>query len=272
MKKSNGNLPFWMKYFFNSNVMDNLRFRFTELDIINSCNMYPICSFCCCKQVFDNKTVIMTDEIVDKELRYAQIHNLQGGYGIVLTGGGECTIHPKFREIVDKCVHLVEIGDLSGFSMVSNGIITKNVQYFINKTKEPVSWIRVSVNDQSLGSSFNNKGILQLFKDNPGRIGASFIYSNYHEWFGCKKNARKLKKYAKFIRIRIATNYNKKHKTMTPERCEGKLIHRVVEPTGILSHCCQMRGYDGKALKKCPEICRWADFDKNQAWGKNPFS
>ncbi|MHA1747707.1 MAG: hypothetical protein ACTSYF_03590, partial [Promethearchaeota archaeon] len=152
-----------------------------------------------------------------------------------------------------------------------NAANTENVRYFIEEMKEMLKigrgWLRISINDQEMTDEQ-----FDLFNDNRGLIGASFIYGNKEEEEGCMKNIKKLRDLAKFIRFKRAFDPKVASKNMTPEKCVGRKFAHIIEADGTHAYCCQGRGLNGAAPLFCVKDCRWARVDLSNAWRRNPFS
>lgn len=257
MEKFNNKL----KYFISWDKLKHPSPAMVELDLTNWCNAN--CSWCCAWRERQKPKQAMTLTVLVRELCLAA----KNGYGVDLTGGGEPTLHPDWEEFVDLSVGMLDAGIIPSVNLVSNGILADKVRYFVERTKEPKSWVRLSINDRKITDKH-----IQLFKDFPGRIGLSLIYGNEKEKEGCERNKEILGQYAKFVRMKAATVYTEVHPTITPETCVGRFLHRLVESDGTIAFCCQSRGLEGKPLKECPKMCRWADYDLDKFWEMNPFS
>lgn len=251
----------WKKYFYDLDKINNPSPGMVELDLTNYCNAK--CSWCCAWREMEKPKKNMSLMILARELGYA----IGRKYGIVLTGGGEPTLHPQFRGFVDVGVGALKEGLIPAFCLVSNGILYEEIRYFVENTSEPKSWVRLSLNNREIPN-----GLYKLFKKYPKRIGVSLIYGNKKEREGCEKNRKLLKKYAKNVRMKQATDYKTPHPTVNPQNCIGKKLHRLVESDGLVAFCCQARGMDGEPPEMCPIECRWAVIDMNEIAEENPFS
>jgi hypothetical protein len=183
--------------------------------------------------------------------------------GIELTGGGEPTLHPRFKEYLDYIID--SMPRIPALGLVTNGANMDNVRYFVENTKDPPCWIRVSLNDR------DNDELLELMKEYPKRIGISLVYGNRKEWDKCCMNAIKYDSYAKFIRLRKAMEFEP-HPTMTPQKCKGRLFVKQIECDGTMSWCCNSRGLNGKPPEFCPKDCWATKVDLDGVWKYNPFS
>ena len=269
-KKEIKGLPYWFKYYVCNDQIEEFNPRVVELDLTNYCNMKPPCPWCQCINVFDNKAVAMTHDTYQRELEFTAVQNTHhGGCGVTIVGGGEPTIHPKWEEYIDEGCKYLESGLISGFNLVTNGLAIDKVKYFLDNTSEPDSWVRISVNDQPI----KKNGILQLFKDYPGRIGASIITSGVKAYIKGLKNCFILNEYAKLIRFKRPMDFKHKIKDFSPADCQGRKLARIVEADGNIAYCCQSRGFDGKPRPDaCPEGCRWAPVTKEFALKQNLYS
>lgn len=106
---------------------DNLPPISVELHLTNTCNL--ACPWCTDRDLHGNTTRLLKDRCYEM-LRYFG----QNKTGVTLEGGGEPTLHPDFKDIV-------EFADVNGvdLGLITNG--TVDISDIINKFK----WIRVSL-------------------------------------------------------------------------------------------------------------------------------
>lgn len=249
--------PFEMqiKYLISMDLINNPHPRMIEVDLTNYCPVEPKCFWCNSKEVRSKKRTDMTLEklrtILDEAANYPH------GCGIDFTGGGEPCCHPDFKGCVDLVSIYVNKGKIPGFALVSSGYnkeIIDNCRYFLINTSEHKSWIRISLNDRDMSPE-----LLKLINEFPKRVGISMIYGNGEQESSCIFSEMEIRNKGlpvKFIRVRKALDFDNLSEIVTPESCEGKLYHKIIESDGTVSFCCNSRGRGGKS-KPCPAGCRW---------------
>ena len=128
-------------------VYDNLPPISVEMHLTDNCNL--ACPWCTDRALLGNGAKL------SKNVSFALLREFgQMGTGVTLEGGGEPTIHPNFKEIVDY-------GYESGVSLglITNG--TVDISESLNKFK----WVRIS-----LDASTREEYILEKGKDLMGRV------------------------------------------------------------------------------------------------------
>ena len=112
-----------------------------EVHLTDKCNLN--CEWCTDKKLRKNKATLDV-KIVEKLFREFSIHNT----GVTLEGGGEPTLHPFFRDIVEMGEKLdVDMG------LISNG--TVDISDCIDKLK----WVRISLDSSTKEEYEREKGI-----------------------------------------------------------------------------------------------------------------
>ncbi len=112
-----------------------------ELHLTDNCNLN--CEWCTDKELRQNKAVLDT-QIIKKLFREFWKH----GTGVTLEGGGEPTLHPNFREVVETGNNFnIDMG------LITNG--TVDISDYIDKLK----WVRVSLDSSSSNEYQREKGI-----------------------------------------------------------------------------------------------------------------
>lgn len=259
------NLNNLSKYLWDYDTMLSPRPKYIELDLTNYCNLD--CEWCCSAKQHQQKPEYMSTDVFKRELQYAITYKC----GIDFTGGGEPTLSPLFPLFVNLAKSEYDSFSLPSIALVTNGANLRMISLFLNSFTGSRSWVRISLNDRE-----PSKNLLGLLEAYSGRIGISLIYGNEEQKQKCLKNAENpiIKKHAKFIRIRSAIDYSKKHETTTPYNCVGRKFAKIIEPNGIEAYCCQSRGYEGNPRyeDKCPQECRWANFSMKEFWEWNPFT
>lgn len=112
-----------------------------EIHLTDNCNLN--CQWCTDKELRKNKATL-NSQVVENLFREFWRH----GTGVTLEGGGEPTLHPDFREIV-------EMGKQSGIDMglITNGIVD------ISDCVENLKWIRVSLDSSTAEEYIREKGV-----------------------------------------------------------------------------------------------------------------
>ena len=265
--RGRGVLPFWTKHLWSIEQIENPQPRFYELDLTNYCNWN--CSWCVSKEIKKQPKANMEKSLFMRILDEAMDKRI----GIVLTGGGEPTLHPDFKEFVDIIINWIQRKQLLGFGLVSNGGTDwQNVQYFLEKTKFLFSerkvsiWLRISVNAFPISMH-----LIELIHNYPKRVGISLIYDTPQEFHLCEANKLELEKHpVEFIR-----GPKKCHDwstpTVNPVNCMGRKFHKVFETLGNVPYCCLSRGLGHEMPKVCPEGCPW-NMNFDSLWEANPFT
>lgn len=112
-----------------------------ELHLTDNCNLK--CEWCTDKELRKNRAV-MDPQIIKRLFREFWQH----GTGVTLEGGGEPTLHPEFREIV-------EAGRASNIDM---GLIT-NGTIDISDCMDKLKWVRVSLDASTSDEYKGEKGV-----------------------------------------------------------------------------------------------------------------
>lgn len=112
-----------------------------ELHLTDCCNLK--CEWCTDKELRNNKATLDI-EVVEKLLYELGNH----GTGVTLEGGGEPTLYPKFRDVVN-------IGEKFGVDMglISNGTVD------ISDCADKLKWIRVSLDSSTEEEYIREKGV-----------------------------------------------------------------------------------------------------------------
>lgn len=123
-------------------IYDNLPPISVELHLTNNCNL--ACPWCTDRNLQGNNAQLEFDKVCELMRYFGQV-----GTGVTLEGGGEPTVHPKFKDIV-------EYGSEMGVDMglITNG--TVDISDSLNKLK----WVRIS-----LDSSTRDEYIVEKGKD-----------------------------------------------------------------------------------------------------------
>lgn len=121
--------------------MDELFPISIEMHLTDNCNLN--CQWCTDKELRKNKATLDV-HIIEKLFREFWRH----GTGVTLEGGGEPTLHPNFREIV-------EMGKQSGIDMglITNGIVD------ISDCIGDLKWVRVSLDSSTAEEYIREKGV-----------------------------------------------------------------------------------------------------------------
>ena len=260
-KSEKQGLPNWTKFLWDENLIKQPKPRFYEICFSNHCNLN--CSFCSQKELRKNNHEVMSLETLKGILKKA----IEERVGIVITGGGESTLNPNFKEFVDILVKALNEDKITSLNLVTNGTMLDNCQHFIDKTSEPKSWIRISINSRLISKKLK---LINFLKKNKGRCGLSFVYDDYASHQLCKFNKSILEGYAKFTRVRKAIKEPKEDYSFVD--CVGHKYSRIYEVDGSIAWCCMARGKNGWPPAECPEGCRWMYVNPKEAWKFNPFS
>lgn len=112
-----------------------------EMHLTDNCNLN--CQWCTDKELRKNKATLGL-QVVEKLFREFWRH----GTGVTLEGGGEPTLHPNFREIV-------EMGKQSAIDMglITNGIVD------ISDCVGDLKWVRVSLDSSTAEEYIREKGV-----------------------------------------------------------------------------------------------------------------
>ena len=240
----------WEKYLYDIKKLRNPSPCFYEIDMTNRCNLN--CAWCTTTAARKKNTkdapyeslIRLVDDALGKDL------------GVTFAGGGEPTLHPRFRDVIKHAIPAIGIG------LVSNGTLVDEIRFYLETTKDHKnSWVRLSLNDRPI-----NDGLRKLFNDYPNRIGISIIVE--HEELSYP--AEELAPLAKFIRK--TTPHNIVPNGMRPEDCIGRKFHKIFEPDGTVAWCCQARGRGGAPPEFCFDDCRWSKVDIEEAWKGNPWT
>lgn len=112
-----------------------------EFHLTDNCNLN--CEWCTDKELRQNKAV-MDLQIIKRLFREFWHH----GTGVTLEGGGEPTLHPNFKEVV-------EIGANAGIDM---GLIT-NGTVDISDCVDKLKWVRISLDSSTREEYKKEKGV-----------------------------------------------------------------------------------------------------------------
>lgn len=121
--------------------MDELFPISVEMHLTDNCNLN--CQWCTDRELRKNKATLDM-HIIEKLFREFWRH----GTGVTLEGGGEPTLHPDFRKIV-------EMGKQSGIDMglITNGIVD------ISDSVGDLKWVRVSLDSSTAEEYIREKGV-----------------------------------------------------------------------------------------------------------------
>lgn len=119
---------------------DNLPPISVEVHLTNNCNL--ACPWCTDRDLHGNGASLDKDVVCNLLREFGQM-----GTGVTLEGGGEPTVHPRFKEIVnyasDNDVHL---------GLITNG--TVDISEVINKFR----WVRISLDSSNRDEYITEKG------------------------------------------------------------------------------------------------------------------
>lgn len=127
---------------FNGKKMSDKEFPISvELHLTDMCNLN--CHWCTDKELRKNKATLPLETIKKLFEEFAEYHT-----GVTLEGGGEPTLHPQFKEIIDA-------GSDSGLDLglITNGTI--DISDCVHKLK----WIRVSLDSSNEKEYEDEKGV-----------------------------------------------------------------------------------------------------------------
>lgn len=258
-----GQLPSWTKFLWDINQLQNPQPKFIEVDLTNYCNKN--CTWCVSEETRKQQPLNMDPNIFSDCLDYACAQQL----GIVFTGGGEPTLHPKFREYCQNVIDLVHDKQIPQMGLITNGGKDfSDVEWYLQNTVDPPAWIRISVNYWAIPNKLK-----ELLTNFPNRIGLSIIYNeyDYHQSNAAKFNNEYLSENfkPKFIRIKPCHDFG--HPTINPLDCQARKFVKIYETDGKEPYCCLARGLNGQPPKICPNGCPW-NVNIQDAWRYNPFS
>lgn len=156
------------KFFRHKEQMENFKNQYTG-SIISThispegrCNMS--CEYCSVKDRVKHERIPL-----DVIKRYIDEVNNFGCKAVIITGGGEPTLYPHFRELIDSILW-------SGMevALITNGTTIPEICHY------PFSWVRISVNysDKFRALMDNN---YQFGKETT--VGLSFIYAGENKKF-----------------------------------------------------------------------------------------
>lgn len=112
-----------------------------ELHLTDICNLN--CGWCTDKELRKNKATLPI-EIIEKLFKEFGEHHT----GVTLEGGGEPTLHPQFKEIVDISNHFgVDLG------LITNGTVD------ISESVHKLKWIRISLDSSNEEEYKAEKGV-----------------------------------------------------------------------------------------------------------------
>lgn len=112
-----------------------------ELHLTDTCNLN--CSWCTDKELRKNKATLPIETIEKLFREFGEHHT-----GVTLEGGGEPTLHPQFKEIVDKGNQLgVDLG------LITNGTVD------ISESVHKLKWIRISLDSSNEEEYKAEKGV-----------------------------------------------------------------------------------------------------------------
>ena len=141
-------------------IYDNLPPISVEMHLTDNCNL--ACPWCTDRALLGNGSMLSKDIAFSLLREFGQM-----GTGVTLEGGGEPTIHPQFKEIVNYGFE----NDVS-LGLITNG--TVDVSDVINKFR----WVRIS-----LDSSTRDEYILEKGKDMFERV-----LNNIEKYKGIRNN------------------------------------------------------------------------------------
>ncbi|CAB4130795.1 Radical_SAM domain containing protein [uncultured Caudovirales phage] len=243
----------------------------------NRCNAK--CEWCSCSKV-DRAIEMSYEESLDM-LQY--FHEL-GTKAITITGGGEPSIHPNIKNIIETCASLgIKVG------VVTNGL-KWNRDPDIDYLNRAVTWMRLSIID-TIGRTGNyDIGILtRLAAKLPNvALGVSFTVAsevNLTTAIQICDEAETLPNvtHIRFVQDILNPNYEtmnmiqgvcggsnkaifqfRSEFTKGNKDCRISLLKPVIDASGYVFPCCGVQ-YATSDTNRMPEsfrMCRWQDFHK----------
>lgn len=243
----------WTKYLWDADKLTHPTPAFYEIDLSNRCTLN--CPWCCTKEARLKNPMDMELGLVHRLIDKAFALKI----GVVFSGGGEPTMHPNFKSIIEYAVKCIGVG------LVSNGTDPVKVREYLEATTgHKNSWVRLSLNARPVSDDLR-----RLFEEYPGRIGISIIDIDAGI-AGVKYPAETLTNLAKFVRRKPPSK--EVPTKMTPQECIGRKFETVFEVDGTVAWCCQSRGRNGRPPDFCFGDCRWSEVNLEDAWRGNPWT
>jgi organic radical activating enzyme len=139
----------------------------THISPEGSCNLN--CSYCCqSKRKRNSRIDLMTIR------KYIQIVHSLGCKSVILTGGGEPTVYPKFMDILGSLEYLYP---KMQYALITNGTRIEQMRLW----RVPFEWIRISINNTPVWiDRFNS--ISQRFPEGC-TVGLSMVYAGSNKRF-----------------------------------------------------------------------------------------
>lgn len=184
-----------------------------ELSLTNRCNLK--CKWCS-DFALRNSAMVDIDFAIIRELFRDLSEN--GTKGIVIEGGGEPTIYPQFRQVVECAME----------NNLKLGIITNGVEIPYADYINSFDWIRISLDaadktqfqkwkgDNLFDNVINNiETLFNRRNKSVTTIGAGYVLTKYNE-DGLEELMLKLRNIVDYIQIRLVID----HETMMPQSME----------------------------------------------------
>jgi organic radical activating enzyme len=246
----------------------------------NRCNAK--CEWCSCSKV-DRSVEMPFSEIKDMLQYFADL----GTKAITITGGGEPSIHPDIRLIVETCSALgIKIG------LVTNGLKWNRDNEDVSYLDRTVTWMRLSVID-TIGKGekkYDSSILARLATKLPNvALGVSFTVANEVNVSTAWKICEIAEQFPNITHVRFVQDIlNPNNETMTSlqnfcklasskaifqfrsesakgsKDCLISLLKPVIDATGYIYPCCGVQ-YASTDTKRMPEVfrmCHWKDFHK----------
>ena len=256
MSSYNPQFEWWMKYLIDPTQITDPKPRVYSIDVTWKCNLN--CPFCKYRALPPKEmTFDLFMQLVYKAIREH--------CGILLSGGGEPTVHPEFQ----RMVNFLDAIQPLGIGMLTNGVDTENLAYYCAKLlQKPNTWVRISLNDRLLTPDLED-----LINQYPNQIGFLMTYTrdDLHSQQQAKHNLDLLyPKAVRYVTMRPSTLWEPI--PAFQEKCIGRKFVRVFEPDGTEAFCHLARGLEGKPPATCWACCKFYKVHMDDLWRVNPFT